>query len=154
MFTVQCHWITVGGLSICDGLHLCRSEAKACLVYQKLGDPLTEEERKISEDFVVTCQRLAMSSNRDPLRQPYASEIELAAVLTRVTQSVPLMARLSMEGRWNDTMEVVEDARRNLSLLDLVHCIGRIVEDEVNPELSSQEVVARNYTRQWVAANN
>jgi hypothetical protein len=32
MFTVQCHWITVGGLSICGGLHLCRSKAKACLV--------------------------------------------------------------------------------------------------------------------------
>ncbi|KAJ7871646.1 hypothetical protein B0H14DRAFT_2570658 [Mycena olivaceomarginata] len=121
---------------------------------QKLGDPLTEEEKKVSEDFVVACQRLAMSGNRDPLRQPNALEIELAAVLTRIAQSVPLITRLSMEGRWNETMAVVEDARRNLSLLDLVHCIGRIVEDEVNPEITSEEVIARNYTQEWVAANN
>ncbi|KAJ7327991.1 hypothetical protein DFH08DRAFT_816152 [Mycena albidolilacea] len=130
------------------------AQATEPVTRQKLGDSLTEEERKLSEDFVFACQRLAMSGNRDPLRQPNALEIELAAVLTRIAQSVPLIARLSMDGRWNDTMAVVEDARRNLSLLDLAHCIGRIFEDEVNPELTSQDVTARNYTREWVAANN
>jgi hypothetical protein len=95
-----------------------------------------------------------MSGNRDPLHQPNALEIDLATVLTRITQSVPLIARLSMEGWWNDMMAVVEDTRRNLSLLDLVHCIGRIVKDEVNPELTSQEIIARNYTQEWAAANN
>ncbi|KAJ7820466.1 hypothetical protein B0H14DRAFT_3472333 [Mycena olivaceomarginata] len=130
------------------------AQATEPVMRQKLGDPLTEEEKKVSEDFVVACQRLAMSGNRDPLRQPNALEIELAAVLTRIAQSVPLITRLSMEGRWNETMAVVEDARWNLSLLDLVHCIGRIVEDEVNPEITSEEVIARNYTQEWVAANN
>ncbi|KAJ7854678.1 hypothetical protein B0H14DRAFT_3085480 [Mycena olivaceomarginata] len=130
------------------------AQATEPVIRQKLGDPLTDEERKASEDFVVACQQLGISGNRDPLRQPNALEIDLAAVLTRISQSVPLIARLSMEGRWNDMMVVVEDARRNLSLLDLVHCIGRIVEDEVNPELTSQEIIARNYTREWAAANN
>jgi hypothetical protein len=130
------------------------AQATELVMRQKLGDPLTEEEKKVSEDFVVACQRLAMSGNRDPLRQLNTLEIELAAVLTRIAQSVPLTTRLSMEGRWNDTMAVVEDARWNLSLLDLVHCIGRIVEDEVNPEITSEEVIARNYTQEWVAANN
>jgi hypothetical protein len=90
----------------------------------------------------------------DLSRQPNTLEIELIAVLTRIIQLVPLIAQLSMEGRWNDMMDVVEDAQRNLSLLDLVHCIGRIVEDEVNPDLTSQEIIARNYTREWAAANN
>ncbi|KAJ7715591.1 hypothetical protein B0H14DRAFT_2644087 [Mycena olivaceomarginata] len=105
----------------------------------------------------------ARAENQHKTRQIQAAAIErdrqndLArrrAVLTRIAQSVPLTTRLSMEGRWNDTMAVVEDARRNLSLLDLVHCIGRIVEDEVNPEITSEEVIARNYTQEWVAANN
>jgi hypothetical protein len=83
-----------------------------------------------------------------------SSSLLFSPVLTHIAQSVPLIVRLSMEGWWNDTMAVVEDARQNLSLLDLAHCIGRIVKDEVNPELTSQDVTARNYTREWVAANN
>ncbi|KAJ7314826.1 hypothetical protein DFH08DRAFT_821153 [Mycena albidolilacea] len=108
------------------------AQATEPVMRQKLGDPLTEEEKKVSEDFVVACQRLAMSGNRDPLCQPNTLEIELAAVLTHIAQSVPLITRLSME----------------------VHCIGRIVEDEVNPEITSEEVIAWNYTQEWVTANN
>ncbi|KAJ7792159.1 hypothetical protein B0H14DRAFT_2624263 [Mycena olivaceomarginata] len=117
-------------------------------ILEKLGT-LVILHRPLSRGFCFRLPTVAMSGNRDPLRQPNALEIELAAVLTRIAQSVPLIARLSMDGRWNDTMAVVEDARRNLSLLDLAHCIGRIVEDEVNPELTSQDVTARNYTREW-----
>ncbi|KAJ7792156.1 hypothetical protein B0H14DRAFT_2624260 [Mycena olivaceomarginata] len=86
------------------------AQATLPVVRQKLGDPLTEQEKKVSEEFVVACQQLAMYGNHDPLRQPNTLEVELTAVLTRITQSVPLIVQLSMEGRWNDMMTVVEDA--------------------------------------------
>lgn len=87
-----------------------RTYAKESLVQKHLGDPLTYAERSNSEEFIAACGETAVSGVRDPNRLPNAVEVEAFAMLTRLTQTVPLLARSMMEGRWDDVQVLTDDA--------------------------------------------
>ncbi|KAJ7749817.1 hypothetical protein DFH07DRAFT_961600 [Mycena maculata] len=124
-----------------------RAQIHGPLIRRRLGlsDPLTRNERQLSDDFIEACSHSAVSGGRDPTRGPNAMEVEFLAILGRISEAIPLIARLTMEGRWNDAKAAVDDTSLNLDLIATLHCVGRLVDDEVNPELSAEEVERRNF---------
>jgi hypothetical protein len=71
--------------------------------------------------------------------------MEVLRVLTRIADCVPLIARFTMEGRWDDMKTVVDNVSRDTDILATLHCVGRLVDDKANSELSSQDVEQRNF---------
>ncbi|KAJ7653591.1 hypothetical protein DFH06DRAFT_1203995 [Mycena polygramma] len=117
------------------------------LLRQRLGDPLTLAERCYSEDFMTACRRTAISGGRHPDRLPNAGEMEILSVLSRIADCVPLIARFTMEGRWDDLRTVVANIDKDTDILATLQCVGRLsdVDDKANPGLSPEEVKQRNF---------
>lgn len=121
------------------------SQAQEPLLKRRLGNVITHDEMRITSNFVDACQVTAVSGSRDAARLHNAAEVELFSVLHRLAECVPLIARKMLEGRWDEAKVVVEDARLNLGLVDTLQCVGRLAEDESNPELSPEDVEQRNF---------
>ncbi|KAJ7794954.1 hypothetical protein B0H13DRAFT_1935057 [Mycena leptocephala] len=94
----------------CWGAEGDHSQALEPFIRKKLGNPLTPIERCYSEDFMRVCRQTAFSGQRNSDRPPNAAEIKVLSVLSRLAECIPLVARFTMEGRWDEVKIVVDNA--------------------------------------------
>jgi hypothetical protein len=91
------------------------------LLQRMLGDPHFPAEKKATAEFMNACRVTAVSGSRSTGRSPNAGEVEALALVGRIAEAVPLLARFTMEERWEDARMVMNDLQRNMEVMYGLH---------------------------------